>query len=365
MKSIYTQKIFALFVSCVPLLGMAQQPTTVVPSANCNFTYTFNTTDEGFSSPSIYSDANDFGMFWNGTQLAETNGSFLNNRTTSIISGIYSNTESNRTTLGFDYSVPAGTQYRVRIISGVTNPPLEILANTASGPIWTNLSGTSGSLCLELQDNDLPIAAQIRYEISFRTVTTGNITFDNFRRVSFNIPLPVTFLGFIARETATGSLHLLWNVADEVNVIRYEVETSNDGINFTSAGFVSATGKDNYSFFYTPSFKGVRYFRIKNIDIDNRYKYTGVIKFQNENAISKIKTYPNPASHQIILEHQKLSQKAIIQILSINGIMVHQTYSQTGSYQTYINIATLKPGVYLIKYDDGKGTIQTTTFVKN
>ena len=366
MKTLYTaKKLFGLLFTCIPLLGIAQQATTVVPSANCIFTYTFNTTDEGFSSPSIYSDDNDFGIFWNGSLLTETAGAGISIRTASAISPVFFNTEVNKTTVGFDYTAPAGTDYRIRVISAVTNPPLEILASTANGPLWTSLPSTSGSLCLELQDMDLTGGSQIRYEITFRTTNTGAITFDNFRRAAFNAPLPVTFLGFIARESATGSVLLLWNVADEINVRGYEVETSSDGITFALAGFVNASGKDNYSFDYTQSFKGTRYFRVRNIDIDNRYKYTGVIRVQRENANPQIKVYPNPASDQVVLEHQKQSGKAVILIINMNGTTVLQTYSLAGSYQTSLNVASLKPGAYFVKIDEGKGAVQTATFIKN
>jgi hypothetical protein len=366
MKPVYTTLTSLCLLSLfIPFASGAQQLTTVVTSANCVFTYSFNTTDEGFSSPSIYSDDNDFGLYWNGSLLAETAGAALTNRTASTISPIFTNTEISRTTLGFDYSVPAGTQYRIRIVSAVTNPPLEILATTANGPLWSNFPSTSGSLCLELQDADLPPGAQIRYEISFRTFNPGAITIDNFRKTIFSAPLPVTFLAFIARETTAGTVQLLWNVADEVHVNGYEVETSTDGINFTTAGFVTATGKDNYSFPYNEAIKGTRFFRVRNIDIDNRYKYTGIIRIQNKNTSTQIKVYPVPAADLLFLEHPKQAKEVTIQVININGIQVLQTYSLPNSYQTSLNLTGMKPGVYFIIYTEKGGQIQTASFIKN
>lgn len=364
MKTFYPLGLITFSVLLFSATGHAQQPTTVVPSSNCNFTYNFNTTDEGFSSPSIYSDANDFGLYWDGAQLAETVGSALPIRTASTISGVYFNTESNRTTIGFDYTAPVGTEYRIRVISGVINPPLEILATTANGPLWTPLPSTSGSLCLELQDNDLPLNVQLRYEITFRTVAPGPITFDNFRRQTFNSPLPVTFMGFIASEDVPGTIRLLWNVAEEANVDHYDVENSTDGIHFNTMGSVKASGKDNYAYLYNADFKGTMYFRVRNVDIDNRFKYTGIIRIQHGASSNDLRAYPVPATDQVVIEYYKQPQPATISIIGSDGQLMKQLQAPANSYQSYINVRAWKSGIYFVKYDDGNGRVRTATIVK-
>lgn len=362
MKTIY--KIAVIFLALTtPLFSFAQQQTTVVPSSNCNFTYDFNTTGEGFSSPSIYSDPNDFGLYWNGSLLSETTGSALPIRTASTISGIYINSESMRTTVGFDYVAPVGTQYRIRVISGLFNPPLEILASTANGTIWTSLPSTNGSLCLELQDGDLDFT-QIRYEITFRTITPGDISIDNFRRATANIPLPVTFLSFIARDINDNDLKLIWNVGEEINVRGYEVESSTDGINFTTIGYVAATGNPNYSFTHSSGITGNQYYRVRNIDIDNKYKYTGIIRVQKNSSSDVLKLYPSPVNDMLFIQHKNQTRQAKIIIVNTAGNIVYQTLSQPGSYQTSINLSHLSKGIYFVKYDDNENMVQTSRFLK-
>lgn len=363
MKTIY--KIAGIFLALItPLLSFSQQQTTVVNSSNCNFTYTFNTTDEGFSSPSIYSDANDFGLYWNGSFLAETAGSALPIRSASTISGIYVNSESVRTTIGFDYVAPAGTQYRIRVISGMFNPPLEILATTANGSIWTSLPSTNGTLCLELQDADLALNTQIRYEITFRTINPGDISIDNFRRAAANIPLPVTFLSFIARDISDNDLKLIWNVGEENNVRGYEIESSTDGVNFSPIGYVTATGNANYSFTHSSNIKGTQFFRVRNIDIDNKYKYTGIIRVQRNSVSNDLKLYPSPVSDMLFIQHVNQPRQAKITVVNAAGNIVYQTLSQSGSFQTSINLSHLSKGIYFIRYDDGNNMVQTSRFLK-
>lgn len=364
MKTLYITLPALLIGVCSTVSVLAQQPTTVVPSSNCNFTYSFNATDEGFSAPSIYSDANDFGLFYTGSNLSEQPANAVVPRTASTISGVYFNTESAKTTVGFDYNAPAGTEYRIRIISAATNPPLEVLASTATGSIWTALPSTSGSICRELQDADLVINAQIRYEISFRAALAGPISIDNFRRLTFNAPLPVTFLGFIARNTTNNNINLLWNVGDEVNVRGYEVQMSADGFNFQTIAYVNASGADNYSYLFTERYKGNIYFRIRNVDADTRFKYSGIIRLRSNESLSDLNMYPMPARDQVYVEHPVSTKRASMSIFSIDGRVMLQVNAQQGAQQTLINTGNLKPGMYILKYLNEESGMQSMRFIK-
>lgn len=365
MKTIYSRALMAFSFLCfstIEILG--QQPTTTTPSIDCNFTYTFNTTDEGFSSPSIYSDDNDLSFFWDGSKLIENSG--LNGfRTASTISGIFVNNEVSQTTLGFDYVVPNNAEYRIRIISGSINPPLEILGTTANGPVWTEFPATSGSLCLTLKDNDLPFGTMIRYEITIRATAGGNMIIDNFRKSSQNSPLPVTFLGFIAKENPTGTTKLIWNVSEEINVEKYLVESSVDGQNFTTIGTVSASGKDNYSFTTADVVKGNVFFRIKSVDYDRATKYSGIIRIKSNFQDAKVNLYPVPTNDVLYIEHRKLTEPAKITIIGVDGRIVYQTLSQPNSYQTSVNVRTFRQGIYFVKYEESTGVIHSSKFIKN
>ncbi len=137
MKLLYSAKATLLCYVCLSSASFlaAQSPTTVNPSAGCSFVFNFNSSDEGFSSPSIYSDDDDVSFFWNATDGALVDNSGISNRDGSLISPIYPNSLNGQTIVGFTYSAPAGTDYRIRIISGVN---ADILATTANGPVWTD-----------------------------------------------------------------------------------------------------------------------------------------------------------------------------------------------------------------------------------
>jgi hypothetical protein len=360
--------ILLIITTSLGFLVKAQYPTTVIPTSTCVIIKSFTTSDEGFSSSSIYSDANDVSFNWHPTLGGEIESSGLATRVASLISPIYLNANSGQLNVGFKYSAPAGTEYRIRIISGIISPPLEVLATTANGPVYTPLPSTTGSLCLTLADLDLTIGKPIRVEVTFRVVNHPgeNIMLDDFALSIVAGSLPVTFMGFVARKNVDESLQLLWNVGEEVNVQGYFVEASTDGSTFTNIGYVTATAKYIYSLNYADKLNQTMFFRIRNIDFDGRSKYTPIIKvYVKEKILSTIEIYPTPAIDIVTVQHNKSAEKAIITLYATDGKVILQKIVQQNTFQTQINIGTLSSGIYLVKYDDGNGNVQSKTLYKN
>ena len=346
--------------------AVAQYPTTVTTATNCTVFRNFNTTDEGFSSPSIYSDNNDVSFFWNAAAGAEIESSGLSARSGSLISPIYYLSTNGQAKIGFRYVVPINTEFRIRVISAASNPPLEILATTANGPVYTSLGNTSGSICLLLTDADLTFDRQVRFEFTFRSTQPGNILFDDLALSVVGGPLPVTFEGFVAKKNTDGTVKLLWDVAAEQNVKGYYVESSTNGVDFTNAGYVTASGKDIYNFEYTEKLVQTTFFRVRNIDFDGRSKYTPIIKvYAKDQTDAQIQIYPVPATDQVTIQHRKSSDKTIITLLSPDGKIVQQVVTVPNSLQTQLHIKNLQNGLYFVRYDEGLGDVQISKLIKN
>jgi hypothetical protein len=348
------------------IVAFAQSPTVVTAVSNCTVFRNFNTSNEGFSSPSIYSDANDVSFFWNSGGGNEVENSGLTVRNSSLISPIYFNSAPGEVTVGFSYTAPAGTEYRVRVVTGIIGSPSEILASTAVGPIYTALPGTSGSICLLLSDPDLTPGSAIRFEFTFRANQPGNIQFDDLALTVSAGPLPVTFEGFVARKNDDGTLKLIWNVGEEVNVKGYYVETSLNGVDFRNAGYVNASGNSIYSLDYPVKLLQTTYFRVRNIDFDGRGKYTAIIKvYTRDQQNSQIEIYPVPANDQVTLQHNKSTEHAVITLLSPEGKIVKQVEAVPNTLQTQVYINNLSKGVYIVRYDDGQSSVQSIKLIKN
>jgi Secretion system C-terminal sorting domain len=348
------------------ITAMAQYPTIVTAATNCNIFRNFNNSDEGFSSPSIYSSGDDVSFFWNGGEGAEIESSGLTVRSGSLISPVYVQSEPGRVTLGFKYVAPPGTEYRIRIITAISNAPLEILATSANGPVYTPLPSTAGNICLLFTDEDLTVGKMIRFEFTFRNTQAGDVLFDDLALSVAGGPLPVTFEGFVARENSDGTVKLLWNVGDEINVKGYYVESSVNGIDFTTAGYVTAIGKSIYSLDYPGKLLQTMYFRVKNIDMDGRSKYTPIIKVYVKNKLTaSIQAYPVPANELVTIQHNKSSLSAQITLYSPDGKLLQQVRAMPNTFQTQLNINKLAPGIYIVKYEDGISDVQSTKLIRN
>ncbi len=78
--------------------------------------------------------------------------------------------------------------------------------------------------------------------------------------------------------------YLTWSASNEEHLKNYEIEKSNDGINFEKLGSLNAKNTpDAYYNFTDPEYiNGSRYYRLKMIDENGLYKYSQVILLSTE-----------------------------------------------------------------------------------
>lgn len=197
------------------------------------------------------------------------------------------------------------------------------------------------------------------------SIENKTITFDNFGLFSgtAQIILPVNFIAFTAKSVAKGT-QLGWNVADEVNVSRYEVQKGADGGSFKTIGIVFAGEKSSYSFTDEQPSQGVSFYRIRSVDADGKYKFSTVISFSNGKTVSLLRAYPMPARNQVTLQHGAIEGKAQITISSESGQIMKRVVPAVGSMQTAIDLSALKAGMYLLRLENSNGEVETLKVVK-
>jgi hypothetical protein len=291
----------------------------------------------------------------------------LTTRSASMISGIYINNQlSGGLDIGFKYQVCQNAEYRIRVIKidcicvGGDN----IIATTANGPEWTKFPANSGQLCLRLNDADIIQGQRVRFEISIRNNGKCDFVIDDFSLGEISAaPLPVTFLGVVAKKE-NNAIKVSWDVAEEINVKGYQVERSEDGTNYTVAGFVNAQSKPAYSFLDNQVGEGTFYYRIRNLDFDNQSKTSNVVKVINNKKASTIKIFPVPAQKQVTLQHDKANAQTQITLATIDGRALKQITLVPGAYQTTIDLSGLIAGIYMIRWNDGNGQTETLKLIK-
>jgi hypothetical protein len=369
MKHIYSAKAVAtaLFFLASSSLISAQSPTTVAPSTNCQVLEDFDFTSGGFRSTSIFTESDYTTFNWDSAAgyWIETSG--LTTRSGSLISPVYTNLQaSGGIDIGFKFEACAGAQYRIRIINVQCTcvGGYDVIATTANGPVWTDFPSTSGRLCLRLNDMDLYQGQHFRVEISYRNTNACNWIFDDFSIGGDEgaIILPVTFMGITAKKE-NSLVRVLWEVADEVDVRGYQVERSSNGVEFTSVGFVGANGKPSYSFADNNPAEGTVYYRVKNIDIDGKYKYSSTVKLNGKNVSTVLRAYPIPARNQVTVQHERMATGKIT-LTTVDGRIVKQLTPGSNNIQTSIDLGSVAPGIYMVRVDDGNGNTESIKVVK-
>jgi hypothetical protein len=91
-------------------------------------------------------------------------------------------------------------------------------------------------------------------------------------------------LSFTATATKHHTVALNWVTLNEFNTDQFILEKSQDGIHFTSFGYVPAAGLSSeerqYAYVDGNPFSGISFYRIKEMDIDGLVHYSHIAQVQ-------------------------------------------------------------------------------------
>lgn len=173
--------------------------------------------------------------------------------------------------------------------------------------------------------------------------------------------LPVTLISFSAKASNQTSV-LAWQTTSEVNLDRYEIQRSIDGVNFQTLGTVKAnniSGVFNYSFTdKSPSF-GANYYRILSRDLDGS---SALSKIEAVNFGSAVSVYPNPTTNSVNVNG--LVKGDIVTVSDITGRTI-QSKSFGGDNQLSFDLTNSNTGVYFINISRSGKITSTNKIVKN
>lgn len=135
-------------------------------------------------------------------------------------------------------------------------------------------------------------------------VKNGINNFSRFSVVNANdIILPVTVTYLKAWQQGSG-VNLEWKCLNELNIDHYEIQKSNNGINFSAINSVSARNNGNPDSRYTgidvKPFTGNNFYRIKTVGKDNRITYTEIVLVNLRKADAAVNFYPNPVYNKVL-----------------------------------------------------------------
>ncbi len=137
---------------------------------------------------------------------------------------------------------------------------------------------------------------------------------------SVDAVLPVTILNFTGKKTTAGNL-LQWQVAQEENLSFYQVEKSTTGQDFKFVAKINAVGESVYHFTDKDQNNNpVEYYRLKSVDKDGRFSYSGIVKIKSSVNSWQVSISPNPYFGELKLNIESIfKDQAIIIITDLSG----------------------------------------------
>ncbi len=173
--------------------------------------------------------------------------------------------------------------------------------------------------------------------------------------------LPVTLLSFYGNLQNNNAL-LQWQTTNEVNTQHFEIERSQNGINFEKIGNVNANnraGNNGYNFTDANLQSTVYYYRLKMMDNNGTFKYSNIIKLTSTHLPLTISVFPNPATDVVTVSG--LQGNGSLKIISIEGKIL-QKLKVTAQSQT-IDVSKYSSGMYSLKYINNKEVVQQNLII--
>lgn len=258
-----------------------------------------------------------------------------------------------------DYFATGGFNTTIQVLDSVNN----VLATS------TGYFNKAGSYCFQAVSAELRAGMNVRYKYTL----TSTEAIDGTRIVDFDlltyngtnqviIMLPVNFTNITGRASASGNL-ISWNVAEEYNVDHYEIEKSSNGINYTKVGDVKAIEAPAYTF-TDKTTSSSDYYRVRAVDIDGKSKLSPVVSIKNgKDGRISVRAFPSPATSELTIQHEAITD-ANISITAADGRLLKSITPVKGNIQTTINVSSLQPGLYIIKFQDAEGNMESLKFIK-
>lgn len=258
-------------------------------------------------------------------------------------------------TIGYTYLVSFSASRRT---GGCPSPAITNIDVTVSGgALSTTITRTNTTFGFT-SDYFIFIASSTSHVVNFAAGagfggSTCGMIMDNFA-VSFS-PLPITLLNFEG-SYKDKVIKFEWSTASEKNNAYFEIERSNNGINYTSLGPVpskaylgnSSTKLDYTSYDNEPA-KGINYYRLKQVDFNNTFSYSPVISVSSPvDGKHKTSLYPNPNGGEFTIE---TGEKGKIELEIINhlGKIVYSESLERDSESNILKVNTqnkLQAGLY-------------------
>ena len=206
----------------------------------------------------------------------------------------------------------------------------------------SSFDGCGGRACDNIKDRKFQ---NVSHTIDLTTMETGDYTVEiyfaaadgseqdiddnaaNFYKAYFTVtaPLPVSIVSLYA-YAGDDDIKIKWGVAGDVDITKYEVEKSLNGLHFAplqSVPSLQSTAANNYFFADASPVIGTNYYRIKSYNINGAVTLSNVFRIYYGKVGNTVLIYPNPVDGELTMRFagiQKGNYK--MSVLGTNGQVI-------------------------------------------
>lgn len=228
--------------------------------------------------------------------------------------------------------------------------------SSGNGIVTTDfLSNKDESFCSIIQPNGkIIIAGHAKYNGIF-----------NFALARYNYQIfPLRLLSFNAKKEGDKNV-LNWITSNELNVSRFEIERSTNGVTFQtirtiSSGLFSYTFKDN-----SPK-PNLNYYRLKVVDKDGQFEYSPTRVVANISNYT-ICVHPNPVVSKLQVQIKNKQERQFnLYVFNVQGKEIISTKWEANEVVFYksIDVSSLSKGIYFLKVETSDKMFSITKFEK-
>lgn len=168
--------------------------------------------------------------------------------------------------------------------------------------------------------------------------------------------LPITLLSW-SGVYKNDKTYLSWQTDEGTNFSYFVIEHSTDGVHYSSLGQIAAitstTATRQYSFTDVSPASGLNYYRLKMVDLDGQYKYSGIITIRTGVKEARITASPNPfTDHVVITIESDVDETIQLRLFNSDGKLIWRksSFVTAGTNAQYFNdLQSLPKGIYFIK----------------
>lgn len=195
----------------------------------------------------------------------------------------------------------------------------------------------------------------------------GSFAEDRFKIVFKSVGvLPVTVTHFNATK-ADKKVVVEWQVTNQLNISKYQVEKSINGVQFTTIATIAAVNNNSSNATYTwldeqPN-AALVYYRLKSIDNDGTYSYGSIVKVMFDKISQTITVSPNPIMGNAVniqLANQPNGKYTFALINNIGQIVyTNNAVNNSNNINLRFNLpATITNGNYQLKVSMPNNDVQ-------